>query len=638
VGQRQSIIGNLVEGHRRDTLTQQLSPRDLMRRVLSSRVLVSLLLTSCAKSQSAPETEGSVDETATGGESGCGEGHPDACLELVRSRDLTFGVTDEEVLRGYLEVCGWGSGEACVIAARRLRASTTPNPNESEAVELLELACDFGYARGCVEAARALQPPFGRDGERGDIFEARGVRLWESGCGEQRLEDCIALGVHHHSDGHLQPEMGNYYLRLACDGGDGEGCLTLAHYLDDEEAMGLARRACELEVANACRYVGRALEDEGSADEAVAYYDRAIELWESACDEDPYQCGTLAAVLSIGGGPPADATRARTFEERACRGGDAFSCHSLGDDFRWGHGVAADDARAIEFLTMACSLGYSRGCDDEQLLRNSVEGQPGEFEARLPVSATPRLRNVARNCDAGNRWLCAQVPGAFLEGSEGLSIDYDAAIELFNTLCQPQGEAVSCLRLADIYEEGIGVERDTSVAESYLGRAIEYMRIRFLRHPDRDDLPVASIFASSLGLGPMPSGSYGPDLIMAIWPDRTAIWSENPAIGGQPYHAGEIDLRALDNTLNELRQQGIFDARFMYSGRVLHHGQYTEISVEYLGHRLHVSSGHELDEVAVDAEFLAKWNPLREALIGLIPETGERIGDIDFRMDNRWNE
>lgn len=631
-------MGDLVEMRNRDTLTQLPLQKEHMRRVLTSGVLVSLLVASCVKSRFAPVAEGSAEATAQVGESVCGEGQAEACLEFVRSRDLTFGVTDEEVLTGYVQACDLGSGEACVFAALRVAASSAPSRDESESVRLLERACELGYARGCIEVARRLQPPLGQDGESGDRFEARGILLWEAGCADQRLADCIALGVHHHFDEPPRPEMANHYLRIACDGGEGEGCLTLAHYTDSDDAVWHSLRGCELDLADACRYVGVALERDGRAEAAIEYYDRAIELWEEQCDEDPVRCATLAAVLEQGGGPPADASRARVFAERACRGGVATSCHALGDDLRWGRGVEANDARAIEFLTMACSLGHPRGCDDAEILQNSTAGQPGEFEARLPASATPRLRNVARDCDAGNRWLCEQIPEAFLRGTGGLGVDYGVAIELLEILCQPGGEASACLRIAEIYEKGVGVERDTMLAESYLRRTIEYKRIPFLRHPDRDDLPAASVFTSTLGLGPMPSGSYGPDLIVAIWPDGTAIWSENRDIGGQPYHVGQVDLQALGSTLSELREEGVFDARFMYSGRVLHHGQYTEISIEYLGHRLNVGSGHELDGLGADEAFLAKWNPLREALVGLIPEEGELVGDIEFRRANRWNE
>jgi TPR repeat protein len=63
-----------------------------------------------------------------------------------------------------------------------------------------------------------------------------------------------------------------------------------------------------------------------------------------------------------GSGLPRDAVRAVAMFQRACEGGDALGCSSLGYMYQVGEGVTLDEARAQQYFRQACDRGDDIGC------------------------------------------------------------------------------------------------------------------------------------------------------------------------------------------------------------------------------------------------------------------------------------
>jgi TPR repeat protein len=72
--------------------------------------------------------------------------------------------------------------------------------------------------------------------------------------------------------------------------------------------------------------------------------------------------GAEEAVFTSGTGVGADASKAASFLDRACRGGDAEGCNDLGVAYEKGTGVTPDRRRAAELFRKACQLGFQQAC------------------------------------------------------------------------------------------------------------------------------------------------------------------------------------------------------------------------------------------------------------------------------------
>jgi len=58
-----------------------------------------------------------------------------------------------------------------------------------------------------------------------------------------------------------------------------------------------------------------------------------------------------------------DYFKAATLYQKACDGGNADGCSSLGNLYRLGNGVTQDAAKARGLLQKGCSSGSQWGCD-----------------------------------------------------------------------------------------------------------------------------------------------------------------------------------------------------------------------------------------------------------------------------------
>lgn len=117
------------------------------------------------------------------------------------------------------------------------------------------------------------------------------------------------------------------YAALACDKGDGRGCLRASRPGD---AMKVLPAQCERGEAEACELLaGVKTEADAGADAAVAAK-RAKKILQDKCEDgDGAACGRLGSALLNGRLGRADPKQALTWLDKACRKGHATSCEEL---------------------------------------------------------------------------------------------------------------------------------------------------------------------------------------------------------------------------------------------------------------------------------------------------------------------
>ncbi|HEX8792021.1 MAG TPA: tetratricopeptide repeat protein [Polyangiaceae bacterium] len=255
-------------------------------------------------------------------------------------------------------------------------------------------------------------------------------------------------------------------LSDACELGDPTGCLYAGRMAldgrgvarDAQRGLSLLVRACDGDVAIACRVAVRWLAD-GS-------HGRLVTGTQALADrlDRQYDClvGKGEACFSVGlrysgglDGFPLDAARSAAAYARGCEAGQSLSCNNLGDAHEYGRGVPRDLERAATLYQRACGLGEELGCANLGHLFENGEGvardvararalyadacRTGDPYACLHGEMTDShggLESWQRSCDRGDARACAFVGIVFEDGPDGYHRDKDRSMRAMERACK----------------------------------------------------------------------------------------------------------------------------------------------------------------------------------------------------------
>jgi uncharacterized protein len=163
--------------------------------------------------------------------------------------------------------------------------------------------------------------------------------------------------------------------------------------------------------------------------------------------------------------------KARVVFVAACDRGDASDAGCFGAGMMHAAKRPQALARAVTFYERSCSGGYAAGCT--QLGNAYTSG----LDPEVPWDPQRALAAYERGCAAGDRGSCTIVAKT-LEGARDIpeSVlrrvprDLKRAASLYQKACDMDAMP-DCLRLAEMYEGGLGVHRDAARAGRLYARA-----------------------------------------------------------------------------------------------------------------------------------------------------------------------
>jgi hypothetical protein len=192
-------------------------------------------------------------------------------------------------------------------------------------------------------------------------------------CAGGKATACFSLGrLYAEAEGLRDYPQATALFRKACDGGVTDACVSLGDFYargegvteDRKQALRMYRRACDAKwVATDCDYypvVDYVLLEPGVDPVRAAAENR------KACEGgDAKACFTLGELYQIGKGVALDREQTVLFFQKACDGGVARACFELGRCYEWGTGVVAPDfVQAMSFYRQACDGGAFEGCHE----------------------------------------------------------------------------------------------------------------------------------------------------------------------------------------------------------------------------------------------------------------------------------
>jgi hypothetical protein len=164
-------------------------------------------------------------------------------------------------------------------------------------------------------------------------------------------------------------------------------------------------------------------------------------------------------LYEVGGGVDQDESRASALFDRACSGGVARGCNSLGILYQEGRGVRMDEQRAAGLYEKSCTAGYTTACTNLGLLY--LKGSGGGADERRAAELFDKA------CDGEDAAACSRLGALYSEGRGVTKSAHHAAL-LFKKACA-LGDDSRCPRQSSADNPRI-VKNEQPAAPPDLGR------------------------------------------------------------------------------------------------------------------------------------------------------------------------
>ncbi len=332
---------------------------------------------------------------------------------------------------GQAAACAAGNPRGCAAVAMRYYHADGVDRDDAVALAQFARACELGLHEGC-----AWQGVMIMNGEGTPRDPARALPLLRPACNAEIARACVAIELlrYQGAAGLTRDVPGALHaLDERCLADDADACGFLAGLWlqdaslgDDTQALGYARRGCELDGA--------------------------------------YACLILAVVAYDGVGVAADHDAGLATYARACELGAGLACATYGASLAEGHGIGEDVTAALAPLRRGCALAEPRAC--RVLAATRMRDRDGDHEAFAAAS---------RACHLGDQGGCT-VLGTCYQGGVGVPADVARANALFARACdEGEGESAAggCYYLGLNLEAGRGGPADPAEVAARFARACE---------------------------------------------------------------------------------------------------------------------------------------------------------------------
>ena len=352
----------------------------------------------------------------------------------------------ERALVLYERGCALTSPVACDAAGAAYRAGAGAPADPKKAIERFEQACtgtaDELFAAAC--RSWAMMAYFGEAGAK-DAKVA--LAAFTRACKYGEPDTCGFLGtLVTETGGTLEPVLA--VIEQSCKDGHEQACIALGNQLaaspretDRRKAFDVFVASCGRKSDDGCLRQADLLADGWGITKDVA---KAEELYRSRCD-----AGRAAACFGM----------ARVYERqqhldealrmsaRACDGGWADACSSVGFAYYTAHGVRWDVAKSATYFIKACDLGSSVGCANS--------GDTYRYGAGAALDHKKAFAYYEKACRPGDPTGCAGVGHYLATGEGGTKVDKRRAQQALRSACENEAYVIpeACQSLADLLDE-----------------------------------------------------------------------------------------------------------------------------------------------------------------------------------------
>ena len=349
----------------------------------------------------------------------------------------------------------------CKIDSTTCKAFADSIEDDKEKLKLLIAGCTNGDTELCIEQSmKMLNTEEYKDA----------IVFLHTGCDEGDLQSCAILGNLYYAGLGVVKDLrlALTYSELACKNNIPLGCVIEGLvYFDNQEtdsqktienkkkAFDLFEKACLNDGPVGCQQLAL-MYDNGEVVEQN--FSKAIEYYDLACQSKQLgrSCVRMAQLYNRGQGTKQDYKKAAHGYQIACSQGLTDACNALGKLHTMGLGVDKDDLIAAGYFLYACEKGDPEACGSVGYM----------YENGLGLSKTKERAAFfyRKTCDSAYYRGCIKL-GRLYENNES-QMHIQQGINIATQACH-SNEALACLFLARIYEEGEIIEQDKSEADNF---------------------------------------------------------------------------------------------------------------------------------------------------------------------------
>lgn len=433
----------------------------------------------------------------------CGDGDGEACtLAGQLARDARFGHDLESAKALFEQACSAGNAEGCDHVASVMMESLGPRSLSAETLQdlrnrqlpYLTRACNGGHGPACYELASAKDPEALRTST---VSDPEQIACLQRACDSDFTLACAALAS---SLASSAPEVGRRaYERWKsvsekrCNAGEEADCAQLGNTLAEgrpgipkdaaASASAFARlnkiseEQCANDDAEACETMQRryrfgfmgVAKDDARAREYAQRFRKASERFCS--DENTSGCMQMerAFLATL----DKDSFLVRDYLRRACNAQrpDPLACRELGSLY------AEGKAPAFEGDSLSVELWWKRGCDLGDIA--SCTALAKAYETGKPLARDEKLaeqyhEHACRSSTSFSPDACAGYDRK-MEKRTGSGEEAARYFRHLQTRCEQgkdAGKLVGCIRLASLYERGVGTKADKAKAQEILNERV----------------------------------------------------------------------------------------------------------------------------------------------------------------------
>lgn len=203
----------------------------------------------------------------------------------------------------------------------------------------------------------------------------------------------------------------------------------------------IAAAACPPENATNCANYAIAVHEKRVDDPAMGL-ELVMAMLERACELNvAVACRNAGVIYYRTGDGVTDRPKSRLFFRRACRLGNADACFDAGNELVFGWGGVKDIEEAVQFYARACILGNANACRTAGLKYYTTDDGVTDREKSLEFHKRACVLENAESCYSA---------GTFYEHDLIGTRDHEVAGEFYERGCQ-LGNANACDAGGDIY-------------------------------------------------------------------------------------------------------------------------------------------------------------------------------------------
>ena len=290
----------------------------------------------------------------------CDLGHVDACAAVWVAEDKAKKAHDQTSLQALHKACYLGLNTACTFLAKGYqRGGSAPFTFDLvKAAHFRSRACKLGVESDCF-----VKFSYWSEDKVALTDKAMARQDSQNACDAGNPNACFTAALIHD-----EPDLSTY-LKKACDGGIGEGCMAYALNENpastpkpsSKEILSLLEKGCELDSAWSCTALAIKLSDLSGSTQASK--DKQRKAFARACAlAGGKHCFGLAKGYATGGFCPQNDIAARSLLKISCATGFAEGCDSLAMFLQEGRGGPKDPKTARKAQLKACRLGHKLAC------------------------------------------------------------------------------------------------------------------------------------------------------------------------------------------------------------------------------------------------------------------------------------